>query len=839
MFRELQRPGCVVYSMIFQEIRQASRLLLKNPGLTAIAGLSLAIGIGVNSALFSLTDGLLLRPLAITHPSEVVTLVSGTNSFTGNGLSYPDYLDFRSSSRSFSASGSLSANDSGLAAFQFDTVGLAESANVQPQMRMGMLVSDNFFSAMGIEPILGRAFTSDEGKISGRDAIVVLSYDQWVNQFGRDPAILGRNIRLSGIDFKVIGVMPEGFTGMDLYVHPAFYAPLTMIQRLGASAANPLDDRGNRFLQVKGRLASGATREQAQAELMGIAKNLEKEYPATNRNHSVLVQTEMQSRFQQDPYDSALVTTLMALAGLVLLIACANVANLLLARARSRTREIAIRLAIGAGRWRLIRQLLIESALLSSIGAVLGLGFGYFGIRFFKTIPIPTDLPISLTIQLDHRVLLFSLFTAVVCTLLFGLAPAWQAVRTDLIPALRSAGLVASSRRRTIGRDVLVVGQVALSLVLLVAAGMILDGFRKSMAMNPGFRTDHIMTMQFDTALARYTPEQSREFYRNLIDRTRALPGVKSATLAEAVPLSPNQGAQTVLPEGYQFPKGQESASEFGEAVDESYFSTLRAPMVRGRVFTASDKAETPAVAIVNEAFAAKYWPNQDAIGKRIRLHDSKGPLVEVVGIAKTSRYLFIAEPPTPFLYLPFAQQPSSQMAVLVETNDDPATIAAPLRDVVRSLDANMPIYNSRTLSNFYQMRAVSVLLIILELVSAMGLLGLALALVGLYGLISYSVSRRTQEIGVRMALGANRGNVVQMVLRQGLILSLVGIAIGFAASLGVRGVLTRGLIGLGTSNPAVLILVPLGLLLVTIAACYVPAHRASQVDPIRALRYE
>ena len=571
--------------MIFQEIRQATRLLLKNPGLTAIAGLSLAIGIGVNSALFSLTDGLLLRPLAVARPSEVVTLVSGTNAFTGSGVSYTDYQDFRRNSRSFS----------GLAAFQFNTVGLAESANVQPQMRMGMLVSDNFFSAMGIEPILGRAFTSDEGKISGRDAIVVLSYDQWVNQFGRDPAILGRNIRLSGIDFKVIGVMPEGFTGMDLYVHPAFYAPLTMIQRLGASAANPLDDRGNRFLQVKGRLASGATREQAQAELMGIAKNLEKEYPATNRNHSVLVQTEMQSRFQQDPYDSALVTTLMALAGLVLLIACANVANLLLARARSRSREIAIRLAIGAGRWRLMRQLLIESALLSSIGAVLGLGFGYLGIRFFKTIQIPTDLPISLTIQLDHRVLLFSLFTAVLCTLLFGLAPAWQAVRTDLIPALRSAGLTASSRRRTIGRDVLVVGQVALSLVLLVAAGMILDGFRKSMAMNPGFRTDHIMTMQFDTALARYTPEQSRQFYRNLIDRTRALPGVKSATLAEAVPLSPNQGAQTVLPEGYQFPKGQESASEFGEAVDESYFSTMRAPMVRGRVFTASDKAETPA----------------------------------------------------------------------------------------------------------------------------------------------------------------------------------------------------------------------------------------------------
>jgi predicted permease len=819
--------------MIFQEIRQAVRLLLKNPGLTAIAGLSLAIGIGVNSALFSLTDGLLLRPLAIAQPDDVMTVVTDTKAFTAEGVSYPDYRDLREKSRSFGVAGA------GLAAYQFYSVGLAPSANIQPQMRMGMLVSDNFFSAMGIEPILGRAFAPDEAKVPGRDAIALLSYEQWMNQFGRDPGILGRNVRLNGIDFKIVGVAPEAFTGMDLYVHPAFYAPLAMMQRLGTSTANPLDDRANRFLQVKGRLQNGTTREQAQAELIGIAKNLEKAYPATNHSHSISVKTEMQARFQQDPYDSALVTTLMALAGLVLLIACANVANLLLARARSRSREIAIRLAIGAGRWRLLRQLLIESAVLSSIGGVLGLGFGYFGIRFLKTVQIPTDLPISLSIQLDHRVLLFSLFMAVASTLLFGLAPAWQAARTDLIPALKSAGLTASARRRTIGRDTLVIGQVALSLVLLVAAAMLLDGFRKTMVLNPGFRTDHIMTMQFDTMLVRYTPEQSRQFYRNLVDRARTLPGVKSVTLAEAIPLSPGQGAQIVIPEGYEFPKGQERATEFGEAIDEYYFTTMKTPIVRGRAFAASDQAETHPVAIVNEAFAAKYWPNQDAIGKRVRIKSNKGPLAEVVGIAKTGRYLFIAEPPTPFIYLPYAQQPSSGMAVLVETSDDPANIAEPLRDVVRSLDNSMPIYNSRTLSSFYRMRATSVLLIILELVSAMGLLGLALALVGLYGLISYSVSRRTQEIGIRMALGANRRNVVKMVLRQGLLLSLIGIAIGFAGSLGIRGILTRGLIGLGTSNPVVLFLVPLALLLVTIAACYVPARRASQVDPIRALRYE
>jgi predicted permease len=819
--------------MIFQEIRQAVRLLMKNPGLTAIAALSLAIGIGANSALFSLTDALLLRPLGIARPGEVVTVVTNTAAFSFGGLSYPDYRDLREKSRAFAGPGA------GLTAFELYPFGLAPSANIQPQMRMGMLVSDNFFSALGIEPILGRAFAPDEAKVPGRDAIAVLSYDQWVNQFGRDPGILGRTIRLNGIDFKIIGVTSESFFGLDLYVHPAFYAPLSMLQRLGTIGANPLEDRANRFLQVKGRLQPGISREQAQAELIGIAKNLEKAYPATNHNHTIAVQTELQARYQQDPYDSALVMTLMALAGLVLLIACANVANLLLARARGRSREIAIRLAIGAGHWRLLRQLLIESAVLSLLGGVLGLGLGYFGIRFLKTIQIPTDLPIVLMIQLDHRVLLFSLSVAVASTLLFGLAPAWQAARTDLIPALRAAGLTASARRRTIGRDALVIGQVALSLVLLVAAGMLLDGFRKTLGLNPGFRTDHIMTMQFDTMLVRYTPEQSRQFYRNLIDRTRALPGVKSASLAEVVPLVPGQASQVVIPEGYQFPKGQETATEFGEAIDENFFTTMRIEMVRGRTFAASDKAGTPPVAIVNEAFSAQYWPNQDAIGKRVRINDGKGPLAEVVGVAKTARYTFIAEDPTPYIYLPYAQQPASRMTVLVETAGDPASIAAPLRDVVRSIDVNVPIYNARTLGNIYQMRAISVMLLILELVSTMGLLGLALALVGLYGLISYSVSRRTQEIGIRMALGASRGNVVKMVLRQGFLLSVLGICIGFVGSLGVRSILSKGLIGLGSSNPAVLVIVPLALLLVTIAACYAPARRASKVDPIRALRYE
>jgi predicted permease len=356
--------------------------------------------------------------------------------------------------------------------------------------------------------------------------------------------------------------------------------------------------------------------------------------------------------------------------------------------------------------------------------------------------------------------------------------------------------------------------------------------------MNPGFRIDHIMTMDFDTSLVPASPA-THEFYRNLIDRARALPGVKSATLSLVVPLAPNQSNQTVIPEGFQFPKGQESAQVLQNAIDERYFDVMQTPILRGRAFTANDKADSTRVAIVNEEFAKKYWPNQDAVGKKIRLEDAKGPLFQIVGVAKTAKYIFVAEPPQPFVYFPFTQHPQTSMSILVETYGDPAAITAPIREVVRSLNPDQPIYNARTLANFYEQRAVAVFLMILQLVAAMGTLGLALAVVGLYGLIAYSVSRRTQEIGIRMALGAQRSDVAALILRQGFVLAIIGIAIGFAASIAVRGILAQGLIGLGTLSPAVLAIVPVGLLLVTMAACYLPARRASQIDPLRALRWE
>ncbi|HLK18041.1 MAG TPA: ABC transporter permease, partial [Bryobacteraceae bacterium] len=744
-------------------------------------------------------------------------------------ISFPEYRDIRDKNQSIS----------GLIACQFTTVGFAASAKALPQMRMGQMVSDNFFRALEVQPSLGRAFLPDEGKVPGRDAITVLSYHFWETEFGSDRSVIGRKVRMNGIEFTVVGVASKEFTGADQWIRPYFYVPISMAPRLLiGSDSNVLEDRANRMFEVKARLKEGVSQASAQAEMSAIAANLEKAYPETNRNRSLVLRTEFEQRVKRDPYDSSLAILLMALVGLVLIIACANVANLLLARSQARSREIAIRLAIGAGRMRLLRQLLIESLALALLGCALGLGVAYLGIVFMQGIKVPTDIPVVLSVQLDRRVLFFTLVAGLLSALVFGLAPAWQALKTDLVPALRSAGLSASARRRTIGRNALVVSQVALSLVLLVAAGMLLEGFRKVLVISPGFRTDHILTMDFDTSLVPAS-ERTKDFYRNLIDRTRLLPGVKSAALSAVIPLAPAQSGQTVIPEGFQFPKGQESTQELGNVVDDRYFDVMHTPIVRGRAFTLADKADSTRVAIVNEEFAKKYWANQEPIGKTIRMDGPKGPVVQVVGVAKTAKYIFIGEPPMAFIYLPWTQRPQTRLSLVVETYGDPAEITAPVRDVVRSINPDQPIYNARTLATFYEQRGTAIFLMILETVSAMGIIGLVLAVVGLYGLIAYSVSRRTQEIGIRMALGAQRSNVAGLVLRQGFLLAIIGVAIGFAASVAVRGALVQGLIGLGTLSPLVLAIVPIGLLAVTMAACYLPAYRASRIDPIRALRWE
>lgn len=667
--------GWIWFERLWQDVRIGYRMLRKNPGFTLVAVVSLAIGIGVNSAMFSFADALLLRPLPVLRPSEIVTV--GSDS-AGDSLpdrlsfvSYRDYLDFRKQSRSFD----------GLAAFNLSTFGFSPQPGALPHMKMGMLVSGNFFRVLGVEPELGRGIRPEEDQVPGRDAVVVLGHPFWENEMAADRSIIGRRVRLNGVEFTVIGVAPERFTGMDQFVQPAFFVPAMMCSRIANNTtSNLLEARDQRVFRVKGRLKPGVTIAQSQAELTVIAKALERAYPDTNRNQGVGVRTELEARLKQSPENAKLIGMLVALAAAVLLVACANIASLLLSRARVRGREIAVRLAIGAGRFRLIRQLLTESLLIALAGGLAGLAVAYAGIVFFRTLKIPTDLPVVFSIRLDQRMLVASLAISLLSSLFFGLAPAIQMTRADLISALKTAGADTPGRRRIWGRNLLVVGQVAASLVLLAVATLMFRGFQHDLLADQGFRRDHLMMMTFDPGLVHYSEEQTQRFYQQLVERTRLVPGVRSATLTETVPMdSTSIRAAFIVPEGFQFPRGTESANVLENTVDESYFDTLAVPIVRGRAFRTTDKAEAPLVAVVNQTLAKHYWPKLDAVGKRFRMDNRNGKWVEIVGVARNGKYLFISEPPDiEYVYFPLAQHPKAQMTLMAESSGDAAGLAAP-----------------------------------------------------------------------------------------------------------------------------------------------------------------
>ena len=824
--------GWAWFERLGQDLRHGRRMLAKNPGFTAVAVISIAIGVGANCASFSFGDAMLLRPLTVLRPSEVVTVGTSesTEGFSTLVASYRDYVDFRDESKSFE----------GLVALNGSTFGFAVERDALPQMKFGAMVTGNFFRVMGVEPELGRAFRLDEDQVPGRDAVVVLGHELWERDFAADRSVLGRRVRINGVEFTVIGVAPERFRGMNQFLQTGFYVPIMMWPRLTNEKDNPLEARANRSLMMKGRLKPGVTVAQAQAELAAIAKNLERAYPDTNRNRGVAVRTELEARIQQSPPDAELIAMISVLAMAVLLVACANVAGLLTSRAPVRAREIALRLAIGAGRGRLIRQLLTESLLLAVAGGMAGLALGYAGVLFFRRLQFPTDLPINVSIELNQRALLFSLAVAMASAILFGLAPAIQTTRTDLVNALRSSTSDIPGRRRLWGRNLLVAGQVAISLVLLTVTTFLYRGFQHELGQGAGFRTEHLVMMSFDPSLVHYSESQTQQFLRQVVERARSTTGVKSAALTFSVPFGNQQDGATILPEGYQFPAGKENVNLFANTVDENYFDTAGISILRGRGFRVTDTASSPRVAVVNEELAKHYWPGQSPIGKRFRLDDKAGPWVEIVGVARTVKYLWIAEPPTEFLYFPLSQRPKGQMTLLAESYGDPSSLTAPLGEVIHSLDANQPIFNIRTMEEFYRMRAVNTPNMIIQTVGAMGVMGLVLAIVGLYGLVAYAASRRTREIGIRMAIGAQRNTVLSMVMRQGLVLALAGIGVGLVASFGAERVL-NSMFG-GTSNEhdfITYLLVAPTLLAVTMLAAYIPARRASRVDPMRALRYE
>jgi predicted permease len=792
------------------------------------------LGIGANSAIFSLVDFLLLRPLPVPNPSEIMVVQSQFRGeslggiFQYSGLSYPDFDDFRKKSNSFV----------GLTAAQYYQFGFAGDKTALPQMRYGALVSGNFFGVLGLRPELGRGFRPDEDEVPGRDAVVILGHDLWNNEFASSPDVIGRSVFLNGLPFTVVGVMPESFKGPNVMIRADLYVPLAMQPALaGESQQSELEMRGLRVITVQGRLKPGVRVGQAAAEARVISQQLAQAYPETNRTCSLVVATFWQAQIQEVPLRSMLVLLLLALAGVVLLIACANVMNLMLSRASGRSREIAVRLAIGAGRGRLIRQLLTESLVIAVLGGASGLIVAQAGASLFSQIRIPSDIPFLIDVKLDPGVLLFALLVSVASALLFGLAPALQSTKPDLVPALKSGGAVAGRRRRFLGRNALVIAQVAGSLLLLVFATQAYRGASVILSSPAGFRTDHLLTASFNPTLARDSMEQTREFYRRLLDQARTLSHVKSAALSQAVPLM-GANSHRVIPEGVQLPTGTEAVSVLSNTVSDGYFGTVGVPIVEGREFQLTDREDSPRVAIVNEQFARKYYPNQGAIGSRLQLESTGGAFVEIVGVAKQSKYVNLFEPPMECLYLPLTQNPTAGMALMLETEGPSAGVAGPLRDLVRSLDSRQPIYGVRTIEEVFDLRATKSVSILIEAIGGLGFLGLVLALVGLYGLMTYSVSLRQREIGIRMALGANQTTVVMMVLKQGMVLAGSGIVIGLLLSLAV-GKPTAAMVGGHGFNLPLVALVAMALLAMAALGVYVPARRASRVDPNSVLRQE
>ena len=818
------------------DARYAARSLRRTPGLAAFVVITIALGIGMTATPFSMLDALVFRPYPVPNPDNVVTLASTSRDDAYGPFSYREYLDIRDHTRSY---------DGVIANVPVMTVGFSAQPRETPRARGGILVSGNYFRALGVEPRIGRGFREDEDQVPGRDAVTVLSASFWRNEFGGDPAVVGKTIRLNGKDFTVIGVLPEEFTGLYIFDRPDFYVPLVMARLLSTDPRKDFFvDRDDRRLMVRGRLKSGTTRGEAQNELVSLAKSFEREYPKTNRGRGAAVRTRFEMRTQDSDanWKFSVIFTMLALA--VLLVACTNAAGLLLARARTRTREIAVRLAIGAGRFRLIRLLLTESLVLALLGGLGGVVIGYVGIAAMDSFTIPAELPVKIPFRMDTRVLLASLVISVLSAVVCGLAPALQSTRVDLVNGLKSADADQPGRRRLWGRNALVVAQIAMSLMLRAAAFLMFRGFRNDMGEGLNFaeRTkDHLLMAKFDPRLVQYDATQTKQFYERVTQRVREEYGVKGAGLTQNPPLGLDGFDRLAfVPEGFQMPQDRESFAAQMDTVDEGFFETMGVGLLRGRGFRVSDTAEAPRVAVVNEHFARHYWPNADAVGRRIRLDGADGQPVEIVGVAETIKN---NDGPggwaVDFVYLPFSQHPVPRMVLLVRGDGDPLTLVQPLKDIVRSLDPNMPLVQVMTYAELYRYSTVYGPGVAIKLVGILGAVALVLAIAGLYGLIAYNVSRRTREIGIRMAIGAQPRDVLRLMMSKGLTLVAVGTVIGLAMGVGVERLMNSMLFNAGGVDLTVYLVVVPTMILVTMFAAYVPARRASKIPPTLALRYE
>jgi predicted permease len=813
---------------LLQDLRYALRALAQRPGFTLAAVLTLGLGIGANAGVFTVVNALFLKPPArVARPDELVTVY--TSDFSGprySASSWVDYLDFRHGSSDVLQD---------LACYSPRPFNLSSQGNTR--RTFGEEVSGNYFAVLGVQPAAGRFFLPDDAHDAARQQEMVLGFGLWQRAFGGDPGIVGRAIRLNGHPFTVVGVAPAGFEGSFRGLRADVWVTLLAHAVLNPGSSD-LTNRGDRGLMVVGRLKPGATPASAQARFAVLASQLHAAYPDqwTDVRHDARAITVLPERAAR-VYPAArgvvlgAVALLMAVVGLVLLICCANVANLLLARAAGRQREIAIRAALGAGRGRLVRQLLTESALLAGLGSLAGLLLATWTSGLLGGLETPLPLPVGLHPSPDWRVVAFTLSVAVITSVGFGLAPALRATRTDLVPALKGGGRpLPVGRRRLTLRDALVVGQVAVSVVLLVLAGLFLRSLGNAQAVNTGFDPHGLVLLTTELSVQGYDSARAGAFYDELGERAAALPGVQAAALAKTVPLGLATERRGTQVDGYTATPGEDL--EFGaNSVSPGYFHTMGIVLVRGREFTRDDRAGAPAVAIVNESFARRFWPGQDPLGRRIGWPDAWR---EVVGVARDGKYGSLGEEPQPYFYVPLAQRPETDLTLHVRTTDAAGTQRA-LQSLVRDLDADLPVRGTTMEAQLgfalLPQRLGATLL------GVFGALGATLAAVGLWGVLAFLVSQRAREIGVRIALGAAGRDVRRLVVGRALRLAGIGVAIGLGLA-GIAGRLAGGLLfGVAPADPITFLTVPLVLGVVTVAASWWPAHRATTVDPMTALR--
>jgi predicted permease len=827
--------GLVMIENFVQDVRYAIRSLERTPGLTAFVVFTLALGIGMVSGTFSMGDALIFRPYPVPNPNEIVTVVGTTHDSNYEDFSYREYLDIRDKTQSYQG---VAANAG------MEEVGFSATAAETPRVKGGMRVSGNYFRVLGVEPTLGRGFRDDEDVVPGRDAVMVLGRSFWKHEFESDPNVIGRKVRLNGAEFTVIGVVPETFPGMMIFGEPDFYMPLAMAKVfLTDVQRNFFEDRADRELAVRGRLKPGVSVAQAKNEALVLGQNFEKEYPKWNHGRGMAAATQFEMRTRDDEIEWRFSTIFMMLSIAVLLVACTNVAGLLLSRSRARKREIAVRLAIGAGRSRLVRLLLTESLILSLLGGAGGIAIGYGICAWFqsiKNIVIMSDLPMMIPFRMNTRVLTASICISVVSALICGLVPALQSSKTNLVEGLKAADVDMPGRKRLWGRSALVVAQVAMSLMLLTASFLMVRGFQNTLLDGMEFSKDHLLMTTIDPRLVQYDGVQTKQFFKVLKDRLHDTAGVESATLTQNVPMGREDfDALTFVPDGFQMPKDRENFTSVMDTADEDYFATMKIPILRGRAFLTTDTAESLRVAIVNEYFAHHYWPGQDALGKRFRLDRSDGVPVEIVGIAQTIKVRDTFDKNADFVYLPMAQRPIVRMSLLVRSSGDPLQLVPAVKDVVRRMDPNMPMLHTMTFEDMYLNRAIRGPAVAMKLVGAMGVVGLLLTVAGLYGLVAYNVSRRTREIGIRMALGAARGDVLRLMMGKGMVLVGIGTAIGITMGFGVERMMNSMLFNAGGVDFVAYAMVVPVLFVVTMLAAFVPARKAARIEPTRALRYE